>query len=64
LVAEDGDCQQAADHVVRLLADVELKERLRASATALASSYSLERLSGSLVDFYGKLVGAPQSARV
>lgn len=41
LVSEDGDCSDAAKNLEAVLADVELKERLRAAGIIKAKSYTL-----------------------
>lgn len=52
LVSEDGDCSDAARNVEAVLANVELKERLRAAGIIKAKSYTLEKTKNMLEEFY------------
>lgn len=53
LIAQDGDAADLASQVQRLLADVELRERLtRAGKEEVTRTYSPERTIGRLLDIY------------
>jgi glycosyltransferase involved in cell wall biosynthesis len=51
LIAADGNAQELARCLERVLTDVELKEKLRSSGTARAQQYSLQRMEQELLGF-------------
>ena len=55
LVSTDGDCIDAANQLERLLADKELKERIREAGLAKSKQYSLENTKVMLDDFFSTL---------
>lgn len=58
LIAEDGNCPQAAECLTRLLTNRALKEQLRAEASLVAAQYSLENTEAQLLKFYRELEGS------
>jgi glycosyltransferase involved in cell wall biosynthesis len=56
LVADDGDCETAADKLLHILTDENLKESIRKNGTAKAKEYSLERTSYLLRQFYKDVI--------
>ena len=55
LIARDGDVNEVAALVKRVLNDAVLKERLRARGREMALRYSVDRTRGQLINFYQKL---------
>lgn len=52
LVAEDGNCAQVVRNLNRICEDGELKAKLRKSGHTLAKTYTTERTSKLLINFY------------
>jgi len=56
LVANDGDVGTAAQHLMTLLKDEKLKDRLRYSGKKIAQSYTRERTARQLGDFFNNYI--------
>lgn len=52
LVAEDGNCSQVVRNLDRICKDNALKEKLRENGRGLAKTYTTERTSKLLINFY------------
>lgn len=59
LVANDGDCESAAAHLLTLLNDPALKERLRTAGTAIAKNYTREQMARNLKMYYQEIMKSP-----
>ncbi|WP_289281973.1 MULTISPECIES: glycosyltransferase family 4 protein [unclassified Methylophaga] len=55
LVAEDGDTDTVIEHLLTLINDSPLKERIRTEGLKKASEYGLDDLQTNLIAFYKKL---------
>lgn len=55
LIADDGDCEKAAEHLVRVLLDPNLKEKLRSGGREVSKKYSLLNMKAELLSFFGEL---------
>jgi glycosyltransferase involved in cell wall biosynthesis len=62
LIAADGDAQELARCLERVLTDAELREKLRSAGTARAQRYSLQRMEQELLSF-AKSFSAPALKR-
>ncbi|WP_417535530.1 glycosyltransferase family 4 protein [Methylophaga sp.] len=60
LVAEDGDAQQVVRHLLTLIKDSTLKERIRNEGLIKSREYGLDELQSNLVAFYQKLLNNQQ----
>ena len=58
LVADDGDCYLAAQHILKLLRDNEQKEKLRSAGYQKSRRYSLEKMDRTLQMFFNELDSA------
>ena len=55
LTAPDGDCEKAAASLLRILEDVELKEKIRAGGKVKALEYTETKMAEEVVNYYKNL---------
>jgi len=52
LVAKDGDCKAAANSLLKVLNEPQLKESLRSNGLRISQNYTLQKMKTSLTKFY------------
>ena len=55
LIAEDGDCVNAAKKMISLLEDQALKERIRQNSTSVIASHNIDKMKEKVINYFNEL---------